>query len=478
MTARNAAAWWRERGVIPSILVAAISSGYGVVLLVATQYIGALLAADPYVGGTQTLAMVTSILSSLLIGVAMFSAGIVTTNTFSAIVAGRAREIALQRVLGSSARRQRSVVSMLGLRVGALGGAVGAVVGAAVAAAAVSLLPRLVGLPAVELRWLDVSLLAPPVAVVLTTWAAAHIGSRRVLTVSPMQALGGSVEASTEQISARRGRHAVAIALLVIGSLGIAGGIVVGLSSPVGVVLAFFGGLVSFVGIALAAPLVMPPLLRLAGATAGASAPGRLAVQNYRRYPERSSRAAVGITIGVTLVTMFVVGAESTRAVLTATGGGTLPPEMAATLDTFTITMVSLVAVTGIVAGVGVANLLALSVAERRAELGLLRTLGLSARGVSRMISWEALHVTAAGVVSGLALGTFYGWAGAQSLLGSVRVDITDTSPVSTFVWPAVPPVPLLLIVVATVVVTTLASVAPTRSGFRVTPVEAIRASV
>jgi putative ABC transport system permease protein len=463
--------------VKPSILVASISSGYGIVLLAATGYIGALLARDDYVGGTATLEMVTSILSALLIGVAMFSAAIVTTNTFSAIVSARTRNIALQRLLGSSARRQRAVVSLLGLRVGAVGGAVGAVAGAALSAASVTILPPLLGLPRIDINWLNVAFLAPPCAVLFTTWAAAYAGSRRVLGVSPILALGGSVDASADQISARRGRHAVAMTLVVGGLLAIAGGIVSGLNSPVGVVFAFFGGLVSFVGIALAAPLLMPPMLRLVGLTALRSTPGRLAVQNYRGYPERASRTAVGITIGVTLVTMFVVGVESTRAVLTATGGGVLPPEMAAILDTFTITMVVLVAVTGVIAGIGVANLLALSVAERRTELALLRTLGLSAQGVSRMIFWEATHLAATGLLSGLALGTFYGWAGAQSLLGSVRVDFTDPGPVSTFVWPAIPLLPVLVIVAATVLLTALAAVAPTRTGSRVAPLEAMRAS-
>ena len=39
-------------------------------------------------------------------------------------------------------------------------------------------------------------LLIPAAIVALTTWAAAWAGSRRVLTVTPLQALGGSVEAS------------------------------------------------------------------------------------------------------------------------------------------------------------------------------------------------------------------------------------------------------------------------------------------
>ncbi len=51
-------AWLRERGMGASILVAAISTAFGAVLLSATGYIAAMLRADPYLGDSETLAVV------------------------------------------------------------------------------------------------------------------------------------------------------------------------------------------------------------------------------------------------------------------------------------------------------------------------------------------------------------------------------------------------------------------------------------
>ena len=87
-------------------------------------------------------------------------------------------------------------------------------------------------------------------------------------------------------------------------------GILAGLVTPLGVVIAFVGGILSFTGLALGATLVMPPVLRLVGRAFGSSATARLAAENAMRYPERSSRMAIGVVMGVTLVTMFAVALD------------------------------------------------------------------------------------------------------------------------------------------------------------------------
>src|SRR5690606_26591138 len=107
--------WLRERGMGASVLVSALAAGFGVVLVEATTFIGASLQADPFLGGSETLAVVVAILSVLLTGVAMYVAAIVTANTFATIIAGRTRRIALMRLIGASARSQREEVATQGL---------------------------------------------------------------------------------------------------------------------------------------------------------------------------------------------------------------------------------------------------------------------------------------------------------------------------------------------------------------------------
>ena len=122
-------AWLRERGMGASVLVAAISSAFGAILLSATGFIAAVLRADPYIGDSGTLAVVLSIMGFLLIGVAVYVAAIVTANTFATVIAGRTRRIALLRLIGATARSQRAEVARQGLVVGVIGAVLGLVGG-------------------------------------------------------------------------------------------------------------------------------------------------------------------------------------------------------------------------------------------------------------------------------------------------------------------------------------------------------------
>ena len=471
--ARANVAWLRERGMGASILVAAISTVFGVVLIATTDFLAAMLRADPYIGDSGTLAFILGFLTLLLVALAVYVAGIVTANTFATVVAGRSRQIALLRLIGASARSQRARVASQGLIVGVLGATIGTVLGIVVSAAGAQIAIVRLGLDGVHVAPVTPSMLLPAVIVALTTWLAAWIGSRRVLAVTPLQAVSGSVPLATDEVGARRGKHAVAGILFALGAVALAAGILLGLVSPLGVVVAFFGGVLSFTGITMAAPLVMPPALRLVGRAFGRSAPARLAVQNAYRNPERSARTSIGIVIGVTLVTMFAVAIESVKAVLTANAGGSLEPELASIMDTFAAIMMGLVAISAVIAGVGLVNLLTLGVIQRTRELGLLRALGVSIAQIRRMVLLEAVHVTVTSTLLGILLGIAYGWVGAQSLLGSVPTN-PDGIIQAGIVYPAVPMVPLLVIVAATAILTVVASVTPTRLATRVAPVAAL----
>ncbi|MGM1017275.1 MAG: FtsX-like permease family protein [Actinomycetota bacterium] len=465
--------WLRERGMGASILVAVLASAFGVVLVEVTAYIGALLTADPYIGDSGTLAVVVAILSVLLTGVALYVAAIVTANTFSTIIAGRTRRIALYRLIGATARSQRTEVARQGFVVGVIGAVLGLATGLLFSAVGLFIGDRLLaGSPSFSLA--QPAVVLPAVGVVLTTWVAAWAGSRRVLTVTPLQAIGGSVERTHGDVTTRPARHVGALVLLILGAALLVFGIMIGLVTPLGVVVAFLGGLLSFTGLSLGAVLVMPPVLRLVGRLFGRSATARLAAENALRYPERSSRMAIGVVMGVTLVTMFAVALESVKQLLAAAAGGTLDDDFALILDSFSAVMMVLVGISAVIAGVGLVNLLTIGVVQRRRELGLLRAIGLSNRQVRAMILLEAVHITVAATITGLALGVAYGWAAAQSLLGSVRMPPEFNTP--GLVAPYVPWLPIVVIIVATAVLTLVAAATPTRLATRVSPVEALAA--
>ena len=141
-------------------------------------------------------------------------------------------------------------------------------------------------------------------------------------------------------------------------------------------------------------------------------------------------------------------------------------------MDSFSTVMMSLVAVSAVIAAVGLVNLLTIGVVQRRRELGLLRALGLTSPQIRRMVLIEAAHVTLTALVFGLALGIAYGWVAAQSLLGSVAMPPLWMSP--TFVAPAIPWLPVAIVIVATAALTLVAAVVPTRIATRTAPVEAL----
>jgi putative ABC transport system permease protein len=70
-----------------------------------------------------------------------------------------------------------------------------------------------------------------------------------------------------------------------------------------------------------------------------------------------------------------------------------------------------LLAMTVIVAVLGVINTLAMSVFERAQEIGMLRAIGLDRRGIKQMFRLESLVISLFGGVLGIGLGVFFAWS-------------------------------------------------------------------
>jgi putative ABC transport system permease protein len=117
-----------------------------------------------------------------------------------------------------------------------------------------------------------------------------------------------------------------------------------------------------------------------------------------------------------------------------------------------------------LIALMGVANTLGLSIHERTRELGLLRTVGQQRRQTRNMIRWESVIISVFGTAGGVALGTFLGWAVVKS---------ASSSTLGAF---AAPPGQLVIFLIAGALAGVLAGLRPARRAARLDVLTAIAA--
>jgi len=148
---------------------------------------------------------------------------------------------------------------------------------------------------------------------------------------------------------------------------------------------------------------------------------------------------------------------------LQVTGPGAARAQYDRVIGIMLTVVVGLLGVAVLIALLGVANTLSLSVIERRRESATLRAIGLTRRGLRGTLAVEGALIAVVGAVLGSVFGLLYGWAGAAALLGHV----------GGFV-PAVPWRDLGLVVLVALGAGLLASVVPARSAVRTPPVAAL----
>jgi putative ABC transport system permease protein len=90
--------------------------------------------------------------------------------------------------------------------------------------------------------------------------------------------------------------------------------------------------------------------------------------------------------------------------------------------------MYGLLGMAVVIAVLGVVNTLAMSVFERKREIGMLRAIGLDRYAVKRMVRLESVVIAAFGALMGVAIGGFLAWAAVQLLKGDL-VGLTTSPP-------------------------------------------------
>lgn len=296
------------QGASPDVVRAGVARAVGHGLTVRTG-------TDQAIHMVKTLGGATKALTAFMLAfaaIAVFVSAIVVANTFVILLARRARETALLRCVGSTRGQvvRQSFAEALALGIGFSAAGVG--LGAAMAGGLVALANRAEGLGvphmtyAVTARDVLVPLLCGVVVMVLASvWPVV-----RASRVRPLEALRPAPAVQTGNRAGRL-RLAFGFLLLVAGSGSMAVGVTVGLL-PAGVL----GGMLSFLGVLLLGPLLVPALTRLVGrlAARATGVPGELAVDNAVRNPGRAAATASALVVGVALITMTVVGGASAQA--------------------------------------------------------------------------------------------------------------------------------------------------------------------
>ena len=245
-------------------------------------------------------------------GVSLFVGTFVIFNTFSIIVAQRARELALLRALGASRGQVSRSVQAEALIVGVVASAVGLGVGVAVAVGLQSLLRALgIDLPDAETQFRGRTAVVSIGIGVLVTWVAAVVPAVRASRVAPVAAMREMdpvvYRFSPLRLAVGAGVTAVSAAVLLFGLFG-------AVANPAGTV--GIGAVGVFIGVAALSPGLARPLARLIGAPLPGlfGQPGKLGRDNAMRNPRRTASTAAALMIGLGLMAFVGVFGASIKA--------------------------------------------------------------------------------------------------------------------------------------------------------------------
>ena len=141
---------------------------------------------------------------------------------------------------------------------------------------------------------------------------------------------------------------------------------------------------------------------------------------------------------------------------------GEFTDSVAGQVDQMLTVVYGLLVLAIIIALMGIANTMSLSIHERTRELGLLRAVGQSRRQLRAMVRGEALTVALFGTVGGVGLGLFLGWAMVEALADE------------GFTSYAVPTTSLAVVLALGALVGVVAALRPARRAARLDILEAI----
>jgi putative ABC transport system permease protein len=228
-------------------------------------------------------------------------------NTFGIVISQRTRELAVARAAGATGAQVAGSVLVEALVVGAVAAAAGVVLGIA-STYGLRGLSRTFGvsIPDGDLVIQPRTVLIALAVGTVVTVASAVGPARRAATVSPLAVMrAGAAEAR----SVGRGRTVTGAALLAVGAVAAA---LPTFGAPV--VLLGAGLIIALVGVVMAGPAALRPLVAAVGRAGAGTVPGRLARDAALRAPRRTSATVMALAFGLALMAFVSVVGASVKA--------------------------------------------------------------------------------------------------------------------------------------------------------------------
>jgi putative ABC transport system permease protein len=240
--------------------------------------------------------------------VALFVGIFVIANTMGITIAQRMRELATLRTLGATRRQVYWSVVLEALVIGVIASVVGLFLGLGLAKGLNALFVAFgIDLPQVGTVFATRTVVVALLVGTVVTLIAAIRPALRATRVQPIAAVREGAVLPASRL-ARFGPYialgviALAVGLMLFGLFG-------GGSTKVSLIAIGIGAVSVFIGVAMLAPTLVPPIARVLGLPAArlGGAPGMLARGNSIRNPSRTASTASALMIGLTLVTLVSV---------------------------------------------------------------------------------------------------------------------------------------------------------------------------
>ncbi|MGB3413392.1 MAG: FtsX-like permease family protein, partial [Microbacteriaceae bacterium] len=168
---------------ISSLIIVTLTSAFATALIVAVGVVETIM----YGNGLSEIGMAVgmlNVLSFLFLGIAIYVSGVVITNAFATLIAGRRKEIALLRLIGSTSQQQRFGILREGTAIGVIGAILGYLIGSVGMFIALEIAVSLGQIQKLDYQTFGLAALLPLLIIVLVTCLASWLGSRKVLIVT------------------------------------------------------------------------------------------------------------------------------------------------------------------------------------------------------------------------------------------------------------------------------------------------------